>query len=527
MFEHQKRNKAMALALVAMLALCSLSVFMSDLDAANNNNETYTINMRVGDTFSYAPQVNLSSTDGATVAIAVDTSASTAGMDACFSNGTFTFTPEDTSSKVVKFKASWTKGSLTQYAYQTINFHVYSDIEVVGGLSQSASTMVKATAGKVLFTPSISGGIAPYTVTADIPSAIASFIGWDSANGCLKISNTIPASASAASPYAIKITAKDTGIPAGSDGKSNALDACSKTIGLSLIISEGYAIISQDYFETFSGDLGDGETRDNSFSVTTNASSIGDVSGETISVSAMNSANQTVPGFASYADGKVTIDPSKAGFSGTESGTDAVRNFTLTITAQGTSAAHGALSATHNVNVRVYADLKFISEPTISGSVASPTANNTMDMLMTATFENATHIRYVWGDGTETNVATSGTDATKYSARHVYDSEGVYFITVYAQNDKGTTKLITMYNASTGESDIVDGEPEQGFFEEHGWQFILFGILAAFLLILFFVVGFQHPMVIIGAVVMVMLCGLTFMYHDLGGVLDAIRGLWS
>lgn len=527
MFEHQKRNKAMAYALVMMLAFCSASVIMSDLDAASNNNETYTINMRVGDTFTYAPQVNLSSSDGATVAIEVDKSASTSGMDACLKNGTFSFTPEDTASKVVKFKATWTKGSLVQNAYQTINFQVFSNIEVTGGLSQSASTMVKTVAGAVLYTPAVTGGITPYTMSAEIPQAISSFIGWDSENNCLKVTGTVPDSASSETPYTVKITVSDKGLPAGSDGKSNALDASTKTVSLSLKIVEGYAIIAPSYFETFAGELGAGEVRDNSFSASTNASAIGDVTGETISVSAVDGSSKAVDGFAKYADGKVTIDPSKAGFTGNETGADAVKSFTVKISAKGTSAKFGELSATQDVSVRVYADLKFISEPVISGSVASPTANSTMDMLMTATFENATHIKYVWGDGTETNVTTSGTEPAKYSARHVYQSEGIYFITVYAQNDRGTAKLITMYNATNGESEIVDGEPEKGFFEEHGWQFILFGILAGVLLVLFFVVGIQHPAVIIGAFVMIVLCGLTFVYHDIGGVMDAIKDLWS
>lgn len=538
MFEHQKRNKAMAYALVMMLALCSASVIMSDLDAASNNNETYTINMRVGDTFSYTPRVNLSPDEGSSVAIGVDMAGSTTGMAKCFdvNNGVFTFTPEDASSKTVKFKAIWVKGSLTQYAYQTINFQVYSNIEVTGGLSQSASTMVKTTAGAILYTPTISGGIAPYSMSAEIPQAISSFIGWDSENNCLKVTGTVPSSSSSDTPYAIKITVSDTGIPAGSDGKSNALDASTKIISLSLRISEGYAIIAPSYFETFAGDLNEGETRNNTFAVATNASLSGDhtedelindLLQETFSVSTVDGNNNAVEGFAKIAYGKVTIDPSKAGFNGTEAGKNAVKNFVVTINARGISESLGELTATHNVNVRVYADLKFISEPVISGSVASPTANSTMDMLMTATFENATHIKYVWGDGTETNVTTSGTESSKYSARHVYESEGIYFITVYAQNDKGTAKLITMYNATNGESEVVDTEPEKGFFEEHGWQFILFGILTGVLLVLFFVVGIQHPLVIIGTFVMITLCGLTFIYHDISGIIDAVKELWS
>lgn len=521
MFEHEKAQKAMAFALVAMLALCAVPA-MSGADAANNNNETYTIYLRTGDTFSYAPQVNLASTDGASVAITID-STSSDGMSDCWKDGTFTYTPSEEGQKTVKFKASWEKGTLKQYAYQTINFQTFSDVSVSGGDSPSKSVMADAAVGTVLYTPAISGGISPYTYAATVPDKIASCIGWDSGSNCLKVTSAISGSLASATPYEVTITVTDTGFAAGE--KSNGLDASTATVKLSLTIAEGYVIVVQDYFETFAGDLGDGEARTDSFSVTTNASDVGGFTSESFAVSATDASGNAVDGFAAYSDGKVTIDTSKAGFTGTESGSGAIKDFTVKITATGAH-AEGTKTATASVSVRVFADLKFISEPTISGSVAVPTANSTMDMMMTATFANATSLRYVWGDGTETNVVTSGTDSTKYSARHVYQDSGVYFITVYASNDRGAAKLVTMYNASTGASEVVDDAPQKGFVEEHGAQFIVFGVLAVLLLCLFFIAGVQHPAVIIGAIIMATLCALTYVFHDIGGIADAIRGLW-
>ena len=521
MFRHEKTQKAMAFALVAMLALCSASIFVFDADAANNNNETYTISLRVGDTFSYTPQVNLSSTDGASVTIGIDESSSE-GMSDCWKDGTFTFAPSDTEQKTVKFKASWEKGSLKQYAYQTIVFNTFTDISVSGGESPAESVMADAAVGKVLYAPAVFGGISPYTYSATIPDAIKSCIGWDSSSNSLKVTASIPESLASATPYEVVIAITDTGFDAGE--KSNALEASTATVRLSLTIAEGYVIVAQTYFETFAGDLDDGEVRTDSFDVSTNASVVGGFTSESFAVSATDASGNAVDGFATYSDGKVAIDVSKAGFTGTESGSNAIKDFTVKITATGTH-TDGVKTADATVKVRVFADLKFISEPTISGSVASPTANSTMDVLMTATFANATSIRYVWGDGTETTVVPSGTDSSKYSARHVYQDSGVYFITVYASNDRGTAKLVTMYNASTGASQVVDDAPEKGFFEEHGWQFVVFGIIAVLLLAMFFVAGVQSPWVIIGAIIMAMLCILTFVYHDLGGIADALKGI--
>ena len=515
MFEHKSKNKLMAMALVAMLAFCSFSVLLTDVDAGNNG-ETYTINLRVGDTFSYTPQVNLTEN----VSIAIDSS-SDEGMVDCYDpeSGVFTFQPNDTTAKKVKFVATWTKGSLVQTATQTIKFQVFTGLTISGGPTQTSIIGVDSAIGTTIYIPNVTGGISTYTYTPEIPDAISDYVSWNGTS--FVTTGTIPSSVSSGSPYTIKLTAKDAGLPAGEDGKSNELESASITITLTLTVTEKYVIVSTPYFETFAGELGEGESRTTSFEVKTNSDKFGDVSDETISAYAVDSDGARVEGLASYSKGNVSIDISKAVFNGDET----FREYTVKISATGHSASVGSLSATADVGLRIYADLEFISEPTISGSFAKAVANSTMDVLMTATFENATRILYCWGDGTVTTVNANGSESSTYSARHVYAEEKTYFITVYAENDKGTAKLITMYNAYNGDSQVVDHEPEQSFFEKHGYQFIAFGIVSIVSFAGFFLFGYQSRPVIVIAMVTAMLTVLTFMYNDLGGLLDALKGL--
>ena len=514
MFEHQSNCKMMALALVAMLAFCSVSVMLTDTDAASNNNETYTINLRVGDTFTYTPQVNQSTTDKATVSIVVDEESSS-DMASCFQNGTFTYTPSDTTSKTVKFKASWVQGSLAQYAYQTINFRVFSELKAHGSASVSTSISSESPSGILIFAPKFSGGISPYNVEVTIPSELQSCISWDGT--CLRTSGTIPSSVPSSTPYTITFTATDAGIAAGD--KSNALDAESVTKTLNLTITDKYTISVQDYFETFAGDLGTDEQRVTSFPVSTNASIIGNITDETITAVASDSTG-TVNGLASYSNGNIIIDVSKAVFTGSES----YRDYTVRVSATATDAAIGDVSATANVGLRIYADLAFISEPTINGSYAKPVANSPLDILMTATFENATKITYYWGDGTVTNVNTDGSQTSTYSAHHVYESAGTYFITIYADNEKGTAKLVTLYNAYGGNSTEIENETLQTLFEEHGYQFILFAVISIIAFATFFLFGVQNRLVIIIAIVAATLSVVTYVCGGLGGVIETLRG---
>lgn len=517
----------MAFAIVAMMAFCSVSVIFADSDAASNNNETYTIHLRVGDTFTYTPEVNLQTSETASVVIAVDTGSS-AGMVECLVDGVFTFTPTttDQDGEKVIFKATWKSGSLIQYAYQTIVFKVWDQLSVSGGKSVAKAISTDCAVGEVLYTPLVSGGINTYTYEPTIPAELQSYIGFT--DGSLVTKAEIPTSLASATPYTITIKVSDAGYPADPNGKSNALDPASIIITVKLTITNSYIIVAPASFETFAGSLGEGETRADWFSVSTNADTIGDISGETITVSAVDSGSNAVADLVSYADGRVTVDLSKAVFSGSET----YRDYVVRINANANSTSLGDVSATANVNMRIYADLSFVSEPTISPGSTQSVSNNPMDMILTATFSNTTKITYYWGDGTVTTVNTNGSEQSTYSARHIYSEPGVYYISVYAENsaynmaDGNATKMITMYNAAEGGSNVVDDVPEKGFFEKHGYQFLIFAVIAVICLAAFFIFGVQSPVVILAAIIAGTFAALSYIYCDLGGILDALRGLF-
>ena len=513
MFEHQSKCKAMALALVAMLAFCSVSVMMTDSDAAANNNETYTINLRVGDTFSYTPQVNL--TDN--VVITVDSS-SDAGMSDCYNSGTgeFKFKPTASGTKTVKFKATWNSGSMYQYAYQTIEFHVYTGLTVNGGQNPTKTISSESPSGTVIYTPNITGGIPDYTYTVTIPAALQGFMRWDGSK--LVTTGTIPSSVPSSTPYTVTIKATDAGLSAGD--KTNKLDKVSVTITLGLTITDKYTISVQPDFETFAGELGDEEQRETSFPVSTNKNVIGGVTSETITPVATDSSG-TVNGLVSYSNGRINVDVSKAVFSDGQ----VYRDYTVRITANAVSTTVGNITASADVNLRIYSDLYFISEPTIDGAYASRVADSALDILMTATFTNADRITYDWGDGNVTNVNGDGSDSSTYSARHVYGSTGTYFITIYAENERGTAKLVTIYNTGDETGSGTDSPSEGSFFDEHGYQFVIFAVIALIAFAAFFFFGIQSRVVMITAMVSATLSVVTFVCGDLSGVVEVLKGL--
>lgn len=519
MFEHQSKCKAMALGLVAMLVFCSVSVMCTDSDTAGNRDETYTIHMRVGNTFTYTPQVNLPSSDGATVGIDVDGTASSPGMGDDYRNGTLTFQPTEAGNETVKFRASWVKGDLIQSVAQTIVFDVRENLQIGGNTSPATSIRTSADVGTVLYTPTVTSGNGPFSYTCDIPSAIQSFIGWDEETKAVKVTSEVPSSAISSVPYDITVNVTDAGITA-TDDRSNTMDAQAVSIRLSLTVSDDYMITAVSYFETFDGPAGEGESRDLEFDVGTNGAALG-ATDEVITLSVTDSAGQTMDnGLATYSGGKVIVDPSKAGFTGSETGSDTYRDFTVRITAQCSLGTD-----THDVRLRVYAHLSFISAPTIDNISVTPASGNGLDITVSASIGNAMTVRYIWGDGSETVVDPSG--AGTYSARHLYAQEGMYYITVRAENSEGVTDDIIMYDAQgNGPVPGDDGQQDDGSREGHGYQFISFAALAVFMAILIVYYGYRTPLAFSILALAVVMTVLLFAYRDFEGVMEALRGLF-
>ena len=128
-------NRVLAVAFVSMLVLCSFGVVLTEeSDAAYD--EQFDIYMRTTDVFSYAPAVNL--TDEGTTDIVATGDAYTGGHLGWMNGASeaedwaegYTISGSFATSGDYQLvlTATWTDGTLTQSAKQTINFHVYDFI---------------------------------------------------------------------------------------------------------------------------------------------------------------------------------------------------------------------------------------------------------------------------------------------------------------------------------------------------------------------------------------------------------------
>ena len=150
-FEKTANHKALAVALVAMLAVCSFAcVFSEESDAAYD--QSFDINMRVGDQFSFTPQVNLSD-----ATIEATSNAGLTWSDGTLS-GAFSASTGSSSANTAVIQANWTNGSLSQTAKQTINFYVYDLITFNNGTTGSESYIIE---NGVLTPLSVSGEVVP------------------------------------------------------------------------------------------------------------------------------------------------------------------------------------------------------------------------------------------------------------------------------------------------------------------------------------------------------------------------------
>lgn len=163
-----------------------------------------------------------------------------------------------------------------------------------------------------------------------------------------------------------------------------------------------------------------------------------------------------------------------------------------------------------------------------------PISTNSNTMTLSAYVTGANNVVFDWGDGLYTSKMVSTDVSSLYNASHTYASKGTYLITIYATNDMGTTTSKVMYQAgyaddqtpADNEDNNTDSD-KKSFFDEHGYQFLIFAILTVLLMVAFFYFGFQNPMVIILAIVMAALAVLCFVYNDISGVIDAVKGLFD
>ena len=68
---------------------------------------------------------------------------------------------------------------------------------------------------------------------------------------------------------------------------------------------------------------------------------------------------------------------------------------------------------------------------------------------------------------------------------------------------------------------------EKTFFDNHGFIFIIFAVLAVLLLVAYFYFGYQTPYVLVALILAVILAVLCFIYKDFVGIYDAIVGIFN
>ena len=639
MFKNETKTRMMAMAVVAMFMLTAFSVVLAeDSDATEYNNASYTINMKVGDTFTYSPTANLEGTTFSWAKTSGDDliTGATAFTPAASVNGTtFTFTPAASGDMTVRLTASWTgEGSITQSAYQDLIFNVVNRLTVTqssssGGSSaavtdsasaSSASASVSLTEGfstAQTYTFTVSGGQSPTFSAAptikkgdDASTAITTNY---NTSGTSTITVTVPVG-TVAGTYTVLMPTSFT--ISGTSGSSTTATQ-TKNLTLTITIAPGMTISQDGPFYTV---IGDSDYEDLEFTMTnTNAvttstivwnnDATGDSGWATSGMGQTYFENNTQATSNDKLTYTITLPITATYTNSLIASQSATVNFTVSATATGNGGA--AVSTSKDFTLTVYWDLKFTSTPVMNGEDVRTfnSSANGLSVLMSTNVQGAKKVVYDWGDG-KSNVqdVTTGVD-NFLTTSHTYAKAGTYLIQVTASNDFGDTtvitpystgddvtvtepcvvtildgkdaaktvgsitvskdstfaikdivinehydmskkKIVNLYTAPAGDdgkfnaetlwkstdkvtadktlyAEIEDKSATENFFDEHGWLFIAFIVLAILALVAYFRFGIQHPVVLVAAGVFVIFAILCFVHKDFAGIWDAITGIFN
>ena len=117
-------------------------------------------------------------------------------------------------------------------------------------------------------------------------------------------------------------------------------------------------------------------------------------------------------------------------------------------------------------------------------------------ILVSSGVTDAGKLTYNWGDGTWTILEV---ESVLQAAQHTYRQEGTYTVIVTAEGTSASAYGVAIFDAPADEP--------KGFFDEHGWIFLVFaigGLIAAFLFLYT-----QDPRFLILAVVLATLTAVT------------------
>lgn len=544
-----KGQKILAMAVVAMFAFCAFSVCLTDngSDAAVDQtyNGTSNIYMANGSTFTYTPTFNLS-TGKITIAAsgnALTSIITESGTDGVLNTaptknytGTFNNGTDSGAETQLVLNATWTSttGKLTQNASQTIIFTTFTDVALQNISKSTAIDSKFNDAGLTIATIDCYGptnttsALKAGSITKDgasIADSDAPFTISSNGKGVSILTKTGGLTPAHAGIYKFTIDADNN--------DERYVDTDSKQYTLT-IYKTLEITVDNETIETY---VSEGTTPTFTFSLTP-------VAGETATYEITDDKETKVPGSnitaSETTDGTYQFDLSRATMEsvfGSKTG-DSV---TITVTATATISYVGSDVKTESIKTAdliVYRDFAFTKNPAVDNGIVYAASGNPLDVLMSADFEGTSKISYNWGDGKSTTITTNPDSGSKYSARHIYENEGVYVITVTAYNSQGSTSLYTLYDAKNaffeevpaeGEDtnpDNKDDTPaEESFFDKHGYQFIIFAVIAILAFVAFFFFGIQNPVVLIAGIITALLAVLCFVYNDIGGLIEELKAL--
>ena len=539
-FGHQK---LMAMAVVAMFAMCALSVcLVADSDAGpyggvtvDNDSGTdgrYSIDVSVGQHFIYSNiKTNLDGIDGTEGTISITGSGNDSQL-ATFGNpvkGTDSWTLEGDFLKagtyVYTMTAEWTftpddanQTTLTQTAKQTLTFNIKERISIsedngygYAVLNETAQPIILGYSGTTDYEPKLSG--------------------TDGLSFDVKFNDT---------GDKIIITPKENvNKTIGSYNFSvSVTNTASKDADSADLIYRVFEKIVVEDVKEYTYEGNEDTSGDVKMNVTWEATS-GNPAGTIDSYTfVFDPLGNTVLTESTSSPGNGTVNRnvtiSKPGeITGTGT-TETSKTFTATLTVKGTVPATTGgttqeTSSEGTYTLVVYKALAFMSKPEIGDTKTVTISNTANNVILSSYIKGAKIVSINWGDGTSVDSQDGQIEGT-YNAYHSYAKSGMYSITISATNDFGTTTSQVLYNVDDGNIEIPT-DPEnpsddsgKSFFDKHGYQFLIFAILAILLLVAFFFLGFQNPMVIILAVVMIVLAVLCYVCNDIGGIVEAIKG---
>ena len=536
-------NRAFAIIAVMALMLCSFTAIFAaeDSEAAQYSSleqtgtdvdQIFTLDISTGQQFSYS-NITTNLEDYGTVSFNwTGSAADPTGTNGIAWNegertlsGVFT----EAGSKQGVLTATWTSPDstgVTQTATQTINFNVTQAIEITTTVTGYAQ--VGSDAEDTTLTISFTGGGSNLQMSGGTQEGVPFTATLSGNTITIKPNTTLTDSHIQGSPYTLNLIVE------------NQVTQDQDSVEVNIYVFDEISITnSVTHFYTYEGDT---------------ASSI-TVSGIDVSVNYETDSDSNT----SVTDKEVVFDPTSdnvisgdlqsnnnldidvsTGFVNAGDLTDGAnsKDYKATVTVNGSITPNeggtGPTTSSASVDfiVTVYKSFQFTSAPAITDITVTPVGANSNTVLLSSYISGANSVVIEWGDGYRTTPMTNSEVSANFTSTHTYSAPGTYLATVYATNDQGTTTSKVMYSVGEEQAGAGTDEPEQpadgeqSFFDEHGWLFIVFAVLAVVCVFAYFgPYHIQHPLVLIAAIICAILTVLLFVYADFGGIADAIGDL--